>query len=266
MSLSPDELKTYHDDGYLFYDRRILDENEIATVLDEIDHVISGETEFPPYLMQRESGATSESTEDKPVRKLQGLSYMLPSFEKLAKDPRIVDVIESIIGPNIKLYTDEYFSKNPAQDGKPYGPYRWHQDATNYPFFAPLDKVVTCWIALDQATPENGCMQFIPRSHGFGAIAVPQRASFLAHPVLDEPVYAPRDPGFAVFHHGLNFHGSDANQSDKPRRAIAFHYMSADTLYMGVESEDLRRIVQVGDLSNDFRFMLIRGQEFESRV
>lgn len=264
MALSPQALQAYNDDGYFFHDQPILDAEEIAAILEEVDQITAGRSALPDYLIQLEdarSAADCAPTADNPVRKLSRLAYHLPAFEKLARDPRIIDLVESIIGPDVKLYSDEYFCKNPARGGKAFKPYKWHQDATNYSFLTPLDKVITCWIALDAATPENGCMQFIPRSHVFGSIAPQHRERFMKHPVLPEPVDAPREPGYAVLHHGLNFHGSGPNQSDRPRRAIAFHYMSADTLYIGIDDEQLRQSVQGGDMSDDFRFMLIRGRE-----
>lgn len=269
MPLTPDELKTYHDDGYLFYDQPLFGADEIDAILAEVDKIMTGETEVPPYLVQLEShgsAANQKPSEANPIRKLQGMTYVVPFFENLAKDPRIVDLVESILGPDIKLYTDEYFCKNPARNGEPFKPYNWHQDATNYPFLLPPTNVTTCWIALDAATRENGCMQFIPKSHRFGAVPNQYRGQFLKHPDLDEPVYAPREPGYVVFHDGLNFHSSDQNHSTKPRRAIAFHYMRSDTLYTGIENEDLRRIVQAGDMREDFRFMPIRGRERPNRA
>lgn len=269
MGLSSQDLNTYHDAGYLFYDQPILNKDEIEAVLDEIAIVKRGESALPEHLIQREGVNTeghANPDEINPIRKLSRLSYCLPTFEKLASDPRIVDPIESIIGPDIKLYSDEYFCKNPARNGQAFKPYRWHQDATNYSFFTPLDAVVTCWIALDAATPENGCMQFIPHSHVFGSIAPQHREMFIKHPVLEKSVFAPREPGHAVFHHGLNFHSSGPNQSDKPRRAIAFHYMSAKTIYIGIEDDQLRQSVE-GDVDKkDFRFMSIRGREYPNCV
>src|SRR5204863_2902465 len=113
-------------------------------VVATIDGIARGEIAFPGFLIQLEDDRTGDAatpTAENPIRKLQSLSYFVPLFEKLAKDPRIVDAVESIVGPDIKLYTDEYFCKNPARGGKPFQPYAWHQDATNYSFFAPLDNI-----------------------------------------------------------------------------------------------------------------------------
>jgi ectoine hydroxylase-related dioxygenase (phytanoyl-CoA dioxygenase family) len=263
MKLSTEELKTYHDDGYLFYKNRILSDEEIKSTLSEIDRIIAGDIAFPDFLKQLEDHSSvekSKPTEANPIRKLQGLSYFLPTFEKLAKDPRILDPIESILGPNVKLYTDEYFCKNPSRAGSTYKAYPWHQDAPGN--FFPTHTYATCWIALDPATPENGCMQFIPRSHIYGQIRDKFVTKFLQHPVLEKPIYAERPAGYAVLHHGLNFHSSQPNRSSKSRRALAFHFISADTHYTGVpEGQDVR-ITQPTDTSDRFRFMLVRGREF----
>lgn len=269
VNLASDDLKKYHEDGYLFYRQPILNHDEIEKLLREIDAIIHGEIEFPDYLVQFEDFSSREENEgsnENPVRKLQGLSYVLPIFEKLAKDPRIVDIVERMIGPDIKLYCDEYFCKNSMVGGKAFQPYHWHQDGAGYKFLAPQDKIVTCWIALDPATPENGCMQFIPKSHIYGPIAVSQRDKFLKHSILQEPIDATREPGHAIFHHGLNFHGSRANRSNQRRRSIAFHYMSSKTCYMGIDEGGLRKKVQIGQEGDGFKFMLIRGKEYEHCV
>lgn len=264
MKLTPDELKQYQDDGYLFYPHRIFDDKEIAAILGEIDAIIAGKIEFPDFLKQLEDHSSVEKTKptvDNPVRKLQGLSYFLPSFQKLAKDPRILDPIESVLGPNIKLYTDEYFCKNPSRGGNAYKPYPWHQDAPGY--FFPTHTYATCWIALDAATPENGCMQFVPRSHVYGQIRDKFVNKFVAHPIHGQPVYAERPAGYAVLHHGLNFHSSQPNRSNKPRRALAFHFISAETHYLGVNEGSDIRLTQPTDPTDQFRFMLVRGREFD---
>lgn len=265
MKLSSEEVQTYNQEGYLFHKTRILGDDEIKSILSEIDQIIVGDIRFPDYLKQLEDHASVEKTKptpQNPIRKLQGLSYFLPTFEKLAKDPRILDPMESILGPNIKLYTDEYFCKNPARNGAAYKPYPWHQDAPGY--FFPTHTYATCWIALDGATKENGCMQFIPRSHVYGQIRDKFVNKFVEHSIHSAPVYAERPAGYAVFHHGLNFHSSQPNRSNKTRRALAFHYISADTHYMGVNEGADIRTTQPTDSSNRFRFMLVRGREFEN--
>jgi phytanoyl-CoA hydroxylase len=75
-------------------------------------------------------------------------------------------VIEDLIGPNIKLYTDQLMMK-PRFNGTVTD---WHQDSVAWPHFAPQEHV-SCWLALDDATVDNGCMTVVPGSHHGGPIA-----------------------------------------------------------------------------------------------
>ncbi len=102
----------------------------------------------------------------------------------------------------------------------------WHQDAA-YFNWEPLEGVLGTWIALDPATPENGCMHVLPGSHRDGPRPhYHDRDCQLA----DEDVAVERDlmvplaPGGALFFSGLLHHATPPNFSPEPRRALQFHY------------------------------------------
>ena len=82
-----------------------------------------------------------------------------PFWVRLISDDRLLDIAELFVGPNIALFASHYISK-PPYDGQPV---LWHQDGS----FWPLDpmEVVTLWLAVDDSTPENGCMRVIPGTH-----------------------------------------------------------------------------------------------------
>ena len=84
--------------------------------------------------------------------------------------PPILDLVEQILGPDVILWGSQVFCK-PAQVGREVP---WHQDGEYW----PIRPLATCsvWIALDPATPENGCMRYLPGSHAVGS-AYPHRDS-----------------------------------------------------------------------------------------
>ena len=90
----------------------------------------------------------------------------------------------------------------------------WHQDSMAWHQFAPQEHV-SCWVALDDATVDNGCMTVIPGSHKWGPIDRDYKDRFLANPLLNEPLPVELPAGSCMFHHGLNFHRTGAN-SDAP--------------------------------------------------
>jgi len=83
----------------------------------------------------------------------------LPLFDQIAHHPSILDVIESLIGPNILVAGTTLFIKEPEQRGF----ISWHQDA-RYNGLKPYNWV-TAWLALTEVTKENGCMYMWPKSH-----------------------------------------------------------------------------------------------------
>jgi phytanoyl-CoA hydroxylase len=142
----------------------------------------------------------------------------------LARDPRILDTVETLIGPNIQLYYSMMMMK-PARQGMP-AP--WHQD---FAFFVhDRASLVACQVYLDDATTENGCIRVVPGSHKMGLlnhfkdgvfteIVQGDTSSFDAKEV-ELPVKA----GGMAFWHCLTLHSSHANTTERHRRAIVFEY------------------------------------------
>jgi phytanoyl-CoA hydroxylase len=92
-----------------------------------------------------------------------GLAANSLVFRELAGDTRLLDELETILGPNIEFLSDKVVLKSAATDyGSP-----WHQD---WPYWKGIHKV-SVWIALDPATPENGCLKLLPGSCSPAAIA-----------------------------------------------------------------------------------------------
>ena len=131
------------------------------------------------------------------------------------------------------LFFDQAFLKPPrVGTAKPY-----HQD--NFYFkCTPADDVITCWVAIDDATEINGCLRYIEGSHLGGVVphvSVPgdrNVSNLVPHPHnlnLSREVAAPVRRGGVVLHHGHTLHSSRRNGSDTWRRSYATHWVSADT-------------------------------------
>ena len=95
----------------------------------------------------------------------------------------------------------------------------------------PHDFGVTCWMAIDDATLENGCMHYIPGTHKLGLIPHKSLGNSHLSPESDKPfgkeIPAPVRAGGCIFHHLLCLHSSKANTSPNPRRAWALHFVNA---------------------------------------
>lgn len=156
-----------------------------------------------------------------------GLAANSEIFRALARDPRLLDALEPILGPNIEFLSDKVVFKSATTDfGSP-----WHQD---WPYWEGAHKV-SVWIALDPATPENGCLKMLPGSHKQLAIhdgSAPQSEGFdhrLRPDAVDESraVILPCAPGDAVLFHDLTLHASFPNTSGRDRWSVISTFRSA---------------------------------------
>jgi len=149
-------------------------------------------------------------------------------------NPRIVEGLTAVIGPNVKAMQSMLFIKSEGKPGQ-----AWHQDE----YFIPTrDRSLTAvWIALDDATVENGCLWVLPGSHRRGVL-------YPTHPQTDprfdctveayefpygddEAVPVEIPAGTALIFNGYLLHRSLENSGRHGyRRALANHYMSAESL------------------------------------
>lgn len=157
-----------------------------------------------------------------------GLAARSEFFRQVAQEPRLLDVLETILGPNIEFLSDKaVFKGADVEYGSP-----WHQD---WPYWQGAHKV-SVWIALDPATPQNGCLKMLPGSHREAAhhedVAAPEGEGFSLRVRPDavaesRAVAVPAAPGDAIFFHDLTLHASFPNRSGADRWALISTYRSA---------------------------------------
>ena len=131
----------------------------------------------------------------------------------------------------VRFWHDQIFWKPPKQGGV----VAWHQDYSYWTRTKPVAHL-TCWCGLDDATIENGCLQYIPGSHRWGLLPKPIIAGELdgikdflndeQKEKFSKPKFAELKAGEAVFHHSLTLHGSGANKSSSPRRAFVLNVIA----------------------------------------
>jgi phytanoyl-CoA hydroxylase len=183
---------------------------------------------------------TDEERQDA-VRKLFYFVEDEPRLKALAFHPPLLAVLRRIIGAaELVMFQDMALIKPPwIGREKP-----WHQDLAY--FNLPLDTtVVGVWLALDEATVDNGCMMVIPGSHKQGAVIHFRRRDWQICDTdvhLDGAVAVPLRPGSCLLFHGLIHHGTPANRSAKRRRAVQFHYRAAGV----VSTSEAERMAHFG--------------------
>lgn len=233
--LSAEQVEQFWEDGVLVLEH-LLDDEEVAVLRKRADWVADGKAphiaterlQVEPRVVE---GKVEAQTYADSLRKMSHIAFFDEVFECHARSPKVLDVIESLLGPDIKLYQDQLFMKPPKIGSRP----RYHQDMPLGFDIDPAD-MVTCWAALDDSTVENGCLWVLPSTHKLGIIDDAQwtqyeQRSLQGRLPQERPIVM--KAGSCSFHHGLLLHCSRANLSPRRRRGYATHYVSAGCRYTG---------------------------------
>ena len=159
---------------------------------------------------------------------------------KIATNKELLDSVEALLGPNILLYNTSFVIKEPNSKAH----ISWHQDLTYWGFND--DKQVAAWIALSDATEENGCMYMIPGSHKVGQLPhkITKDSNNLLHhgqtiegASEEQSRCIPLKAGETSLHHGWTMHTSYPNKSDDRRIGLTINYISTDMFQTQTEHD-----------------------------
>jgi len=156
---------------------------------------------------------------------------VMPLACEIGLHPGILDVVEGILGPDIMLYSTEFFIKEPQTKHV----VTMHQDLT-YWGMGEIDGLLTAWLALSDVTSQSGCMDFVKGSHKNPILPhedssdennLLSRGQEIAVDVAEEDKVAVElAPGQLSLHHGLTIHGSGPNAGNDRRIGVAIRYLS----------------------------------------
>ena len=155
---------------------------------------------------------------------------VIDALAQVARTPRILDTVESLLGPNLLVWSVEFFIKEPQSKHT----VSWHQDIT-YWGMGETDDEVTAWIALSDVSVEAGCMRFLPGSHKQGIVShndtfaddnMLSRGQEIADVNEEQAVHGPLKPGEMSLHHGRCFHASSENRASERRIGLAIRYVT----------------------------------------
>ena len=157
MSLTSEELRFFNEEGYLLIYRFLAD--------DQVEHLRLAYMETLPRLSSAGSlgnaAAVDDSDDYERVYQLRTAHLLHATFDAHVRNPGFLDIIELRIGGDIQLVHFQGLYK-PVRRGRQVG---WHQDDTYWPSNNALADSVSLWVPLDDATVDNGCMWYVPRSH-----------------------------------------------------------------------------------------------------
>jgi ectoine hydroxylase-related dioxygenase (phytanoyl-CoA dioxygenase family) len=256
-ALSNEQIESYRQNGFLAIDD-LLDADELATSRQAVDKAVA------------ETVAQDASSND--VRHNQGGedSYYKRVFvqcvnlwkthdpvKALVLDPRLGQMAAEISGASgVRLYHDHALVKAPWAN-----PTNFHVDNPMDPFYSP--QATMLWIALDDATLQNGCLYFLPGSHQTSRLDISGKLgqAGIGDLLDDYPEWVSIEPqpvevkaGAGIFISGMVAHAAGPNMTLKPRRAFAMLFMPEDATFNGRKSalpDEVFARMTVGDVLAD---------------
>jgi len=217
-AITPAQAEAFDRDGF-FVVEDVLDADVVAAVTAELD---AFEAESERFLQSQEGGRfhIAEAGAISFVPHLAARSAVLAD---LARHPRLVGICADLVGPDVNLYWDQAVYKKPEKPRR----FPWHQD-NGYTFVEP-QAYLTCWIALTDATIDNGCPQVTPGVHRSGTLRH-RYVEPLGWECFSDPpdvVAAPVGAGGAVVFSSLTPHLTGPNTTTAVRKAYILQYAPA---------------------------------------
>lgn len=236
--LSSTQLESFARDGFV-KGSQVIGAAQADELCGEVLRVIADHQNHVVAPKRAVSVGNLSDNADAPVWQIVNIWEGSAAFEELVHNSILAEEVGQLMqaamgAREIRLFHDQIQYK-PAQKG---GVNMWHQDSPYWPVLEPKDVQLTAWVALDDADEENGCMSMVPGSQRFGNQIewLHTLKSFDAMPAQfeDKAIQVktcPVERGRVHFHHPLTWHGSPANTSGRPRRAVALHFMTERAVF-----------------------------------
>ena len=255
--LTQDQIDQFGRDGFLKAGT-VIDDATVDVLREEMERVIRQRDDpsvRQPILCRNLNGDNDAAV----IWQIVNIWEASAPFAELIRNPKITEEMAQLTGASeLRVWHDQIQYK-PASIG---GVNMWHQDAPLWPIIAPMTEV-SAWVALDDVDEENGCMSMVPGSHKWGDqiqfLHTLKGFDDLPETYQGEPVrvrLCPVRKGEVHYHHALTWHGSHANKSGNPRRAIAVHYMLQNTRFVKSGEHVMKPFVEVEDGE------VLRGEHF----
>lgn len=255
-ALTPQQIESYQNEGWLIVED-FLTPDELRELCDAIEVSVA------------EMGGTKlAGNGNKAIRDDKNTFYDKVFFQRVNMwkindavkrfflHPVLGEMLCSLSGiDGIRVWHDQTLQK-PAWGN----PTSWHTDVPNWSFHSP--HAISIWIAMNDATIQNGCMYFLPGSHKVANYEKNGHFGPNMGAIFDEyPEFAAIDPvpvelkaGSASFHNGLMAHSAGPNMTPRPRQAMTCAYMPDGATFNGIQnilSDEQIAQLQIDDVLDD---------------
>lgn len=233
MTSSAAERESWERDGFVivraFAERAVLDAME-ARIVELVRTADAGGSIGSAYVVPELALADREPAEAR-TSKVFRVHRDEPIFREFAERPALLDRIEALLGPDLDCFLSQFIFKRPGALGQP-----WHQDS----FYFRFDRgpQLGLWLAVTEATHQNGCLHVVPGSHHEAVHThVPDRrpgANYGYVEIVDHDMSSAipveMKPGDLLVFHSHLMHRSTDNQSSRLRAAMVYHLAEAGTV------------------------------------
>ena len=231
--LSDDQLAFFEENGYLA-NIKLLEHDQVDQLNRELTEIM--DPTHPLHHLFYEFHSNESGDPNSVLFHSLGHWRITPGFHDILWNPRFVIPASQLLGNRaVRFWHDQLFCK-PAHHG---GVVAWHQDYSYWTRTTPMQHL-TCWVALDDASSENGCLHYVPKSHRWDLLDrtslagdmeglerflnEEQKKQFAKKVAIEMP------RGYATFHHPLMVHGSYENRSPRSRRAFVLNVFADGTV------------------------------------
>jgi phytanoyl-CoA hydroxylase len=247
--VSPEQARLYDEWGF-FVLEDVVPPAELDALIDVID----------PF----------ESRQEEVLRTLEGGRFFIARADEITFTTHLVlrsallrdftssrlfaDLCADLIGPDARLYWDQAVYKKPGTES----PFPWHQD-NGYAFVEP-QQYLTCWVALTDATEENGCPWVVPGLHRLGTLAhAYSDIGFVCLRDPDDAVAVPARAGSIVVFSSLTPHSTGPNHTDNVRKAYIAQFAPAGAEVIRAQPDGVTARIPADDASRQYE--VLRGGE-----
>ena len=208
------QARSYDEHGYFLLEDAF-DADEMAAVMAAIDPV---EASIAQWIRDEHDGQVFIARADE-ITFTVHMAAKVPALRSFVSGPVFQDLGADLIGPDVRLYWDQAVYKKPGTDA----PFPWHQD-NGYAFVEP-QQYLTCWVALTDATEENGCPWVIPGLHRDGTLAHEDSPfGYVCLTDAADAVPVPAKAGSIVVFSSLTPHSTGPNHTDDVRKAYIVQF------------------------------------------
>jgi ectoine hydroxylase-related dioxygenase (phytanoyl-CoA dioxygenase family) len=221
MKLTPAQQEFWEQNGYLVVPN-IISPEEIAIYQSIYNQFLDGTIQTGTNRSDLGAGLGKDNNKEN-ITQIMWPSDFIPDILTMPYHQKALSIAQALMGEDIQMDFDMLINKAPFTDT----PTPWHQDAA-YWIDMPDKRAASCWLALDEATVENGCMWYIPASHlkpiRPHRFAGKQGGALTCDASETEGAAVELLAGSCVFHHGMTLHYSRGNTTKSQRRAFIVNF------------------------------------------